>query len=277
MALNSVGFLGVQRDPASGFSFCHDGAPSDLDDAKAPTSVAIHPCYWRGLDLSEQDASVEIVSAAFDEYAPIKTTALRDVRTQRLGQVIEELPQLEEGDKHASAFEDWVLRVVKVLFAGHLCNVALHANGDAVQRRDVVATNMSKEGFWRRVYEDYGARQVVFEVKNYSSLTLDDVRQALSYSGKGYGKLLSIVYRTNNEGADELERSWLQEMYSQHDTVIFLLPAKVLARCVSKYRNHKRVGYWDDALGKRLDTHLRSYLSIKSGRRKKRRHSSKTG
>lgn len=276
MALNSVGFLGIQREPGTGFAFCHDGAPSELGSSNVPASVAIHPCYWRGLDLSDHGSSVEIVNSAFDEYAPVKTAALRDVRTQRLGQVIEELPRLEEGDEHASAFEDWVLRVIKVLFAGHLGNVVLHPNGDAVQRRDVVATNIAKDGFWRRVYEDYGARQIVFEVKNYSALGLDDIRQALSYSGKGYGNLVSVVYRTDNEGAEERERAWLQEMYSQHELIVFLLPAKVLARCVSKYRNHKRVDYWDEALGKRLDTHLRSYLSVKSGRRR-RRHASKTG
>ncbi|MEO8903858.1 MAG: hypothetical protein ABI627_20250 [Polyangiaceae bacterium] len=271
VALNSVGFFGVQRDQGTGYVFCHDGATSELGDTLGSASVAIHPCYWRALDLSDPSSHVEILTAVFDEYAPARrSNELRDVRTQRLGQVVEELPRLEEGDEHASAFEDWVLRAIKILFAGHLSNVAIHPNGDAVQRRDVVATNLSQGGFWRRVFEDYRARQVVFEVKNYSSLGIEDIRQCLSYSGKEYGSLIFIVYRTENEGVDERERAWLQEMYSQHGLIVFLLPAKFLARFLSKYRNRKRIDYWDDAMNKRLDTHLRSYLHVKAGRRPRR-------
>ena len=160
---------------------------------------------------------------------------------------------------------------MKILFSGQLSNVELHPNKDAVQRRDVIATNVAAKGFWRRVYEDYGSRQVVFEVKNYSDLHLEDVRQALSYSGKEYGRCIFIVFRSENEGVGEKERAWLQEMYSQHQMLIFLLPAKILARCLSKYRAQRRGDYWDEHLSKRLDTHLRAYVNVKSARRNKQK------
>jgi hypothetical protein len=54
----------------------------------------------------------------------------------------------------------------------------LHPNKAGVQRRDVVATNVGESPFWRRIYQDYGTRQVIFEVKNYEALTADDFRQA---------------------------------------------------------------------------------------------------
>jgi hypothetical protein len=31
---------------------------------------------------------------------------------------------------------------------------------------------MAEKGFWKRVFDDYGARQVIFEVKNYSSIKI---------------------------------------------------------------------------------------------------------
>jgi hypothetical protein len=147
----------------------------------------------------------------------------------------------------------------------------LHPNGAAVQRRDIVATNNAQSGFWRRVYEGYSARQVIFEIKNYANLSIDDVRQALSYSGKEYGRIVFLVYRGENEGASEKERSWLLEMYTRHNLVVLLLPASILARFLSKYRAQKRVEYWQTVLDRRLDIHLRSYLSIKSPRAAKKK------
>jgi len=264
MALYSVGFLGVQKDGTQTYVFCHDGASSDILSVLPDASVAVHPCYWRALDISDIAPEIDILTRVHDEYEPVKGKELRDRRMQRLGQVIEEFPQLLEGQEHASAFEDWVLRAIKIVFAGSLSNIALHPNADAVQRRDIIATNNAQSGFWRRVYEDYSARQVIFEVKNYSNLSITDVRQALSYSGKEYDRIVFLVYRSENEGVSEKERSWLLEMYNQHNLVVFLLPARILLRFVSKYRGHKRADYWEDALAKRLDTHLRSYLNIKS-------------
>jgi hypothetical protein len=271
LALYSVGFLGVQRDGAGPYVFCHDGAHSDIQTIPATGSIAIHPCYWRAFDLSTEAPPIEVLTHIYDEYETTKDPGVKDLRMQRLGQAIAELPQLNPGDEHAAAFEEWVLRAIKILFSGHLSNVELHPNKDAVQRRDVVATNSARDGFWRRVYEDYDSRQVVFEIKNYGGVRLEDVRQALSYSGKEYGRVIFLIYRGENEGVAEKERLWLQEMYSQHGVLVFLLPAKILARCLSKYRSHRRTDYWDEHLGRRLDTHVRSYVNVKSAQAKARK------
>jgi hypothetical protein len=211
MALYSVGFLGVQRDGTQTYVFCHDGASSNIMNISPDTNVAVHPCYWRALDISETVSEIDMLTHVHDEYEPVKGKELGDRRMQRLGQVVEEFPQILEGEEHASAFEDWVLRAIKIVFAGPLSNIVLHPNADAVQRRDIVATNNAQSGFWRRVYEDYKARQVIFEVKNYSDLSITDIRQALSYSGREYGRIVFLVYRGENEGVSEKERSWLLE------------------------------------------------------------------
>jgi hypothetical protein len=52
-----------------------------------------------------------------------------------------------------------------------------------------------------------------------------------------------------------------------------LLPAFVLARCLSKQRSRNRSDYWDKTLTTRVDTHLRSYCQVRAatGHRPKKR------
>jgi hypothetical protein len=269
LALYSVGFLGVQRESGGPYVFCHDGASADLHQLPATMSIAIHPCYWRALDAMQDSPSIQVLAHVFDEYEPPKDDEIKDLRMQRLGQVIEELPHLSEGSEDAAAFEEWTLRAVRILFPGHLANVELHSCPDGVQRRDLVATVVAEKGFWRRVLDDYKSRQIVFEVKNFAELGPNDYRQALSYTGKEYGKIVFIIYRTRNDTADEKERKWLQEMYNRHDVLVFLLPAKFLSRFISKRRSGPRNDYWDKTLSKMLDTHLRTYLSLKATQRRK--------
>tara|TARA_B100000683_G_scaffold277177_1_gene334250 strand:+ start:1425 stop:1805 length:381 start_codon:yes stop_codon:yes gene_type:complete len=123
---------------------------------------------------------------------------------------------------------------VACLFAGQLTNPELHPNKDAIQRRDVVATNSSDSGFWKRVFDDFGSRQVVFEVKNYEEMSLDEYRQALSYSGDMYGKFIILVTRTSKEALTKTEKGWLNEMYTPHGVLIFTISASFLSRCISK-------------------------------------------
>src|SRR5206468_2614020 len=106
------------------------------------------------------------------------------------------------------------------LFSGLLVNPELKPNQVAVQRRDIVATNMATGGFWRRIREDYESRQIVIEVKNYAELKPDDFRQVLSYSGRDYGRFSLIVNRAETEGLGDGERGWIREMFAQHDRIM---------------------------------------------------------
>ncbi|WP_441288004.1 P-loop ATPase, Sll1717 family [Sorangium sp. KYC3313] len=279
MALHGVGFLGFQPEPSSPYVFCHDGARSDLANIPLTAPVAVHPCYWRALDITEGTADIELVTQVHDEYNDAKAAGMgaeefQDRRIQRLGVTVEELHRIAEGDAGAQAFEDWVLRAIKIVFAGALSNVQHQPSVVAAQRRDIVAANCARDGFWHRVLLEYSSREVVFEIRNYSDLSIDDVHQALSCSGRDYGRFVVIVYRTENEGATEKERSWLQEVYTQRNVLPFLLPASMLKRFVSKYRGRSRRDYWESHMMKRLDTHLRNYIGVKSPRDKSRSRSS---
>ncbi len=268
LALHSIGFLGIRNTVSGPFLFCHDGASTDSAGLDMGLDVAIHPCYWLALGIEPGIDDIEVITRIDDEHGTGNTHKILDQRMRRLGKVVEELPQITEGLDGAAQFEEWVLRTIRLLFSGHLSNVEIHPNEDDVARRDIVATNSSISGFWRRILEDYKARQVVFELKNYSDLKPPDYNQAYSYSGGIYGSITFIVYRSENEGANENEKSHLLDMYSRHNHLIVLLPAIVLQRCVSKQRSKSREEYWEKALAKRLDTHLRSYLKIRAGIRR---------
>lgn len=156
------------------------------------------------------------------------------------------------------------------MFTGDLANIVLHPNPTGLQRRDVVATNQAHDGFWKRILDDYHSRHVLFEVKNYTDLKPDDYRQVLDYSGGPYGTFVSVVYRTPNEGIGENDRQRLQELYLKHEILVFLLPAVILQRCLSKQRSRQRDEYWQKQLSKRLDTHERTYVQIESAKKVKR-------
>jgi len=274
LALYSVGFVGLRDATSDHYHFCHDGASANLLSIEPQRTVAIHPCYWRALNADAEVGEDSIVIQADDEVEEAgiipesseRVAHVRDVRTRRLGQVLEELPQIEIGHAGASAFEDWVLRAVRMLFAGKLMNTQFKPNSGNVQQRDVVATNVAQTGFWRRVFEDYESRQVTVEVKNYIEIGRDDFRQMLSYLSGAYGRFGIIVYRTESEGMTDKERAWLQEIWHEHKRIVFTVPISMVRRFISKLRTVRKHDYTDAALNKRLDTFERSYVAIKHSR-----------
>lgn len=262
-ALYSVGFLGLENTESHALQFCHDGSPADLDASKGDQRSCVHPCYWKALNIQSEVVEEDILIQIYDDNQPPATTELRDLRTKRIGQIVSSLPMMTEGNESASKFEEWALQAVQMLFSGKLSNPELKPNGDAIQRRDIVATNNAQSGFWHKIREDYKSRQIVFEVKNFSTLKIDNFRQALSYSGDHYGSFIVIINRNTSEGLSETEKGWVKEFWHLHKVIVFILPAPLLARCISKLRTTQRLDYTEKTLEKRLDTYLRSYLSIK--------------
>lgn len=261
--LYSVGFLGLENPATKNLQFCHDGSSADIDATKTDQKTCIHPCYWKALDIKTELIEENVLIELYDDNKTIGTDEIADIRTKKIGQLVSALPQMPEGREAAYKFEEWVFRTINILFSGQLSNPELKPNADAVQRRDIVATNMAISGFWRRIIEDYKSRQVVIEVKNYSKLKNDDFRQALSYSGDSYGKFVVIVNRNQNEGLSTTERGWVKEIWDKHNVLIFVIPAIILSRCIGKMRSRQRFDYAENQLSKRLDVFLRSYLSLR--------------
>jgi len=269
-ALYSIGFLGLTDSTSHALHFCHDGSSASIDALQPDQTSCVHPCYWKSLNIQTEKLEGDVLIEVYDDNPP-DSQHLLDLRTKRIGQIISNLPSLKEGKEDAGKFEEWVFQAVKVLFAGQLVNPELKANKDSIQRRDIIATNNADSGFWKRVLDDYKCRQIVIEVKNFEELTIDVFRQALSYSGNHYGKFIIVVYRDKQEGLSNKQRGWVKEFWDQHGVLVFLLPAPILSRCMSKLRNRQRFDYTENQLSKRLDIFQRSYLSLRHVRKSKKK------
>lgn len=265
-ALYSVGFLGI-KDPATGsVLFCHDGRP--LDRTLLPSDkLMVHPCYWLGLGLMEQELDPAAAEDIFDDYDIRVISQAPEIRKAQLGKIIGEVSKLEIGQDDSSAFEDWCLRAVGIAWPTQLHNIELHPNRAAVNRRDVVATNLSEGGVWRRVYDDYRVRQVVFEIKNYVRPTAEDYRQVLAYLGGDYGNCGFIVCRdSRDEITVESELPIVKEIYNKHHKLIVKLTASFFVRILSKLRTPQRHDEGNEQLSKLLDRYTRLYLQENSAR-----------
>jgi hypothetical protein len=272
-ALYSVGFLGI-KEPATGVTvFCHDGHM--LDRAlKESDRVMVHPCYWMALGVTHSDIEPVRAQEIFDDYDIRVISARPEVRKAKLGQMISAYDRMSIGDEAATEFEQWCLRAIQVIFAAQLTNIELHPNRAAVQRRDVVATNLTQSPFWTRIREDYQVRQVIFEIKNYKQLGPDEYRQMTTYLTGEYGNAGFIVTRDDDENLlSDRELPWMRELYSGQRKLIVKLTGTFFRRILSKLRSPQRHDEADLQLNKLFDRYTRNYLGeptrpSKRGRRR---------
>ena len=272
--LYSVGFLGVKQPGASAFTFCHDGKRPVIE-LTDKTAVLVHPCYWIAQNLIDTALPDEEVQDIHDDYEIEVTSETPEIRKRHIGQFIGDLQDIPADAAHAHDFEEWALRAVRMLFPKSLANIQLHPNKDATQRRDIVARNDRQSPAWQRVYDDYGSRQVIFEVKNFSTpLGPKEYRQMLSYLTGEHGRLGFIINRSDTADLTKgSELDWVREMYQQHDCLIIKLPARELVSWISKLRNPQKHDAPDRSINGLIDRYARMYVQIGySGSSKRKKH-----
>jgi hypothetical protein len=268
-ALYGVGFFGVLDASSGSFAFSHDGKrPSHLFGDTA--ILLIHPCYWNALNVQLEAVEPGIAEDIYDEYEVVVSSQSKEMREQRLGQLMSEIDSIELGIPGATEFEDWCKRSIELVFAGELRNVTLKANGNASARRDIVATNEAIKGFWKRIRDDYGTRLVVFEIKNFEKLGIDEYRQAHSYLGKEYGNFAIIVCRDRmKELSKDAEMGAFQEFYHK-GAVILKVTAGALVQALSKIRSPQKFDAAGEMFSRHLDTHITMYANGQKPKKNKR-------
>ncbi len=262
--LYGVGFVGITDKSSGNIVFSHDGKKPDrlFDNSSI---LVIHPCYWSALGIKQGFPDQNIAEQIYDEYDITISSEVKEQRDQLIGQLISELGKIEMGEGGAAQFEDWAKRAVVLIAARKLTNVQLKPNGNGAARRDIVGTNMATEGFWRRIREDYGSRQLIFEVKNYEKMTMNEYRQCASYLGHEYGKFALLICRDNQKELSKGgEMEAFREFYNKGEVVI-KLTASFLVSLLSKLRSPQKFDTLDDALTKHIDTHIRLYANGQGG------------
>lgn len=268
-ALYGIGFFGVLDSSTNSFVFSHDGKrPHQLFIESSV--LLIHPCYWNALNVQTEAMEPGTAEDIYDEYEIVVSSQTKEMREQKLGRLMSEITSIEMGVDGAAEFEDWCKRSIELIFAGELTNVTLKPNGNASARRDIVATNEAIKGFWKRIREDYGTRMVVFEIKNFEKLTIDEYRQAHSYLGKEYGKFAIIICRDKmKELSKDAEMGAFREYYNKDGSVILKVTATALVQALSKIRSPQKFNAADEMFSRHLDTHITMYASGQKPKSKK--------
>lgn len=260
--LYSVGFFGIHNEQSASFVFCHDGKDPDRE-FRSDTRILIHPCYWLALSTSQSKLNLDEAEDINDEYDIEISSETKNQRNKRIESLIQELSDIKEGSIGAYDFESWCLKALKIIFAGSLCNIELHPNKNALQQRDIVATNLGENRFWKRVVSDYATRQVIFEVKNFQDLSANEYRQLHSYLCKDYGTLAFIVTRASNNNLEKgKELNWARELYSEHGKVVVKLSVKFIEKHLKKIRSPQKHDALDKELNSLLDTYVRIYFPV---------------
>jgi hypothetical protein len=259
-ALYGIGFFGLFDSSTGSFVFSHDGKrPNQLFGENA--ILLIHPCYWNALNVQAEAMEPGTAEDIYDEYEIVVSSQTKELREQIIGRLMSEITTIEMGLENAAEFEGWCKRSIELIFPGDLSNVTLKANGNSSARRDIVATNQAIKGFWKRIRDDYGTRMVVFEIKNYEKLGIDEYRQAHSYLGKEYGKFAIIICRDKmKELSKEAELGAFKEFYHK-DAVILKVTASALLQALSKIRSPQKFDAADEMFSRHLDSHITMYAN----------------
>lgn len=259
--LYSIGFIGIRDTATSSYIFCHDGRSPDRKFEESDR-VLIHPCYWMSLNCSRNTLYPDEAEDIFDEYDIAISSKTPEIRNGRIVELILQLSQIEEGTSNASEFEQWCYEAIRICFAKGLRNVELKPNKNAQTRRDIVATNLGEGDAWRRIYDDYSTRQVIFEIKNYRELSAADYHQMVSYLSREYGRLGFFVNRDETvdlySGRDV---EWVRELYLSKNIIVIKLTGRYLARLLGRLKNPQKHDAVNDALHKLLDRYVRLYLA----------------
>ena len=272
-ALYGVGFLGVRDATAGTFVFCHDGRAPDREFAR-PDRVLVHPCYWLALNCTSGGIEQQDVEEIYDEYDIAVSSQTPLIRNAKITDLIDTLGGIPLGTSGANAFETWCHNAIRICFAKGLRNVDLKPNRGATSRRDVVATNLGEAGAWRRIYDDYGTRQVTFEIKNTDTLTAADYQQVQSYLTGPYGKVAFVVTRSDTEDLYKgRDVDWVRDLYAQHQALVIKLTANFFQSQLSKLRSPGKHEAVDDSIHRLLDTYSRLYVAGQPTARRPRRRS----
>lgn len=258
-SLYIVGFIGIRDGAAGTFVFCHDGRAPDRD-LSSPDRILIHPCYWMALNCTRSTLEPDQAEEIYDEYDIEVSSETPEIRNAKIKELIAQYNDIGEGAEEAYDFEAWCHKAIRICFAKGLKNVELKPNKQAKSRRDIVATNLGEGDAWRRIYEDYGTRQVTFEIKNHQNLEAADYQQIQSYLTGEYGRLAFVVTRDSSVDLyANKDVEWVRELYDKHHVLVIKLTGKFFCSLLGKLRNPQKHDAVNDAVHRLLDTYTRLY------------------
>jgi hypothetical protein len=197
--LYQIGFLGIKNDPSDTMFRSVGPQSNPAPKVTSDSILVVHPTYTDALSLQDRlvtslSNNISIKTEGLIEEIPASIGAEEYYRS--IQGLQEELLTLPEGDGNAERFEELVLEVVRLCFFKSLSNVELkRRSNDGRVIRDVIASNNATVGFWSMVQQRYRATQIIWECKNYRTISADDFQQASYYMSEPVGQFVIIVHR----------------------------------------------------------------------------------
>ena len=267
-----VGLVGIQDERSNVFVFCQDGQ-AQIREIRTEDTIMVHPAYWAELNANSTELDQAEAEQIHDEYDIQRHSETPALRQRQLRETREELNKVPKGQEGAGEFEQWCAKVVKICFAKSLENVEWKPRNVGARQPDIIARNQALSPFWKRVLEDYGGRQIVFEVKNYEEYSGSTIQQINSYLTHGYGRLAILITRG---GSDDLHRGGEVEqartLWAEDKKVVLRVSTNRLLKLLSWLEQVQRHDKVDNFLEKLLDTYERTYIHGQQPRGTQRRH-----
>jgi hypothetical protein len=259
--LYSIGFLGVFKESESLYVFSHDGRESE-SEIGAKAQLMIHPCYWLALNITDQALDSSNVTEVHDEYdVKLINDGGAELRRKRVGQLLEEVKDIEiEGD-FSSRYEDWCIEAIKLIFAGSLSNIQFLARGQQGLSRDIIANNAHSSDFWIKFLEAYSAKKVLFKIVNDSDLSKKDYVDIAQHLTDESGKVGFLINRSKDNNLKRNEIDILNDIYETYDKkIIVKLSQKYFTKHLSKIRSPDKHDESNNELTRLLKTYQTKYL-----------------
>lgn len=149
------------------------------------------------------------------------------------------LKQCPPGHTGWREFEDICTSILRHLFVPPLREPKIQARTlSGIDRRDAVFPNrnIGASSIWGHLYQELGARMILFEFKNYDTTKVgkDEVDQTRVYLTQPMGRLAILCCNKEPEQSAYIRRNTI---FSQDDKVIlFLLPRHLQEMCFIKER-----------------------------------------
>lgn len=205
--LYRIGFVGIKN--GTRITFRGSGLDASFFPRTEQTStILIHPTYHAALQLSDVlltqlPESVQLKQSGVLEELPEGFSAVE--YRNKLEELSDKLKHLALGTEGATAYEDAIGEMIHLCFFRSLTNVQAKARSiDGKTIKDWIASNRARDGFWQMVREKHGATQIIWECKNYKTLSSDDYHQVSYYLNDSIGRFAIIVFRGDDITTSDL-------------------------------------------------------------------------
>lgn len=144
-------------------------------------------------------------------------------------------------DNADKKYEALICKLISSMLYPHLDFAEAQSRTESgTQIRDLIFYNNVSHQFLREIFEAFNSRQLVFELKNVTTLTRDHISQVNRYLCDNFGRFGVIV--TRNRPPKNI-RQHLIDLWSGQRKCILILTDEDLKLMVSIYENKQRAPY----------------------------------